>query len=123
MSITRYAKTHEWAALDPDGLVRVGISEHAQGALGDIVFVELTHEGKCVKGQEVAVVESVKAASDIYVPLSGEIVSFNTALHDTPEAINHDPLGKGWIFKIKPDNTADLETLLDTEQYESIASE
>jgi glycine cleavage system H protein len=114
----RYAKSHEWAKLEGDGTVRVGISDHAQGALGDVVFVEVPAAGRKVKaGEACAVVESVKAASDIYAPLSGEIVEGNSALADAPEAVNQDPYGQGWFFRIKPNNAADVNGLLDAAGY------
>jgi len=114
----RYAKSHEWAKLEGDGTVRVGISDHAQGALGDVVFVEAPAAGRKVKaGEACAVVESVKAASDIYAPLSGEIVEGNAALADAPETVNQDPYGQGWFFRIKPNNAADVNGLLDAAGY------
>lgn len=114
----RYAKTHEWAKLEPDGTVRIGISDHAQGALGDVVFVEVPEAGRKVKaGEACAVVESVKAASDIYAPVSGEVVEGNGALADAPETVNQEPYGKGWFLRIKPDNAADVKALLDAAGY------
>ena len=114
----RYAKTHEWAKLEPDGTVRVGISDHAQGALGDVVFVEVPEAGRKVKaGEACAVVESVKAASDIYAPVSGEVIEGNSALADAPETVNQDAYGKGWFLRIKPDNAADVKALLDAAGY------
>jgi glycine cleavage system H protein len=117
----RYVKTHEWAKLEADGTVRVGISDHAQGALGDVVFVEVPEAGKKVKaGEACAVVESVKAASDIYAPVSGEVVEGNGALADAPETVNQDPYGKGWFLRIKPDNAADVKALLDAAGYAQV---
>lgn len=114
----RYAKSHEWAKLEDDGTVRVGISDHAQAALGDVVFVEVPEAGRKFKaGEACAVVESVKAASDIYAPVSGEIVEGNSALADTPETVNQDCYNQGWFFRIKPDNAADVDTLLDAAGY------
>jgi len=114
----RYAKSHEWARLETDGSVRVGISDHAQGALGDVVFVEVPEAGRRLKaGESCAVVESVKAASDIYAPVSGEVLEGNTALADAPETVNQDPYGKGWFLRIKPDNAADVNDLLDAAGY------
>ncbi len=114
----RYAKSHEWAKLEGDGTLRVGISDHAQGALGDVVFVEVPTVGRKVKaGEACAVVESVKAASDIYAPVSGEIIEGNAALGDAPETVNQDSYGKGWFFRIKPDNVADVNGLLDAAGY------
>lgn len=114
----RYAASHEWARLEDDGSVVVGITDHAQEALGDVVFVELPEVGATVEmGAECAVVESVKAASDIYAPISGEIVEVNEALEDAPETINNDAYGDGWMFRIQPDNEDQLNDLLDAEGY------
>ena len=114
----RYASSHEWARLEDDGSVVVGITDHAQEALGDVVFVELPEVGATVAmGAECAVVESVKAASDIYAPISGEIVEVNEALEDAPETLNSDSYGDGWMFRIQPDNEEQLDDLLDAEGY------
>ncbi|MEQ8858344.1 MAG: glycine cleavage system protein GcvH [Pseudomonadales bacterium] len=114
----RYARTHEWARLEEDGTVTVGVTDHAQEALGDVVFVEQPEVGAQLAGQEEAgVVESVKAASDIYAPLSGTVVAINDTLEDAPENVNEDPYGDGWLFKIEPDDPADLDELLDAEAY------
>lgn len=114
----RYAASHEWARLEDDGSVTVGITNHAQEALGDVVFVELPEVGSSVEmGNECAVVESVKAASDIYAPISGEILEVNEGLEDAPETINSDPYGDGWMFRIQPDNEEQLDDLLDAEGY------
>lgn len=114
----RFADSHEWAERLEDGLVRVGISDHAQEQLGDLVFVELPEEGtEVTRGEACAVVESVKAASDIYAPVSGEIIGINEALNDSPEAINNDPYGDGWLFTVKPSDEADLDELLDADAY------
>lgn len=119
----KYAKSHEWARLADDGLVTVGISDHAQEALGDIVFLELPQVGrKVAAGEECAVVESVKAASDIYAPIAGEVVAVNQAVADAPESVNQDAYA-AWLFKIKPDNAADLDALLDAAAYAKIAAE
>ncbi|MAZ43755.1 MAG: glycine cleavage system protein H [Legionellales bacterium] len=115
----KFTETHEWAQLDQDGIVTVGISEHAQQALGDIVFVEVTQQGDVEKGQDVAVVESVKAASDIYAPIKGEIIEVNEALEGSPELINTDPYGAGWIYKLRPAAVEQLESLLDAQAYEA----
>ena len=113
----RYASTHEWARLE-DGVVTVGISDHAQSALGDVVYVELPEIGQPVAAQEeAAVVESVKAASDIYAPVGGSVVATNSILEEAPETVNEDPYGDGWFFKIEPDDTAELDELLDAEAY------
>jgi glycine cleavage system H protein len=122
----KFLKSHEWARVEDKGTVTVGISDHAQGLLGDLVYVELPAVGDTVKaGHAVAVVESVKAASDVYAPISGEIVAVNEALPDKPETINEDAYGDGWIFVIKPDNLAEeQEELLDPDAYaELIESE
>jgi glycine cleavage system H protein len=119
----KYAKSHEWAKLEEDGTVRVGISDHAQEALGDIVFVELPEVGTKVEaGGDCAVVESVKAASDIYSPVSGEIVAVNEELSDSPEGINEDAYAN-WIFVIKPSNVSELDQLLDAAGYGAIAED
>jgi len=114
----KYAKSHEWARLASDGLVTVGISD-----LGDIVFLELPAVGRKVKaGEECAVVESVKAASDIYAPIGGEVVAVNQAAADAPESVNQDAHA-AWLFKLKPDNAADLDGLLDAAAYAKVAAE
>jgi glycine cleavage system H protein len=115
----KFLKSHEWARVEDKGTVTVGISDHAQGLLGDLVYVELPSVGDTVKaGNAVAVVESVKAASDVYAPVSGEIVAVNEALPDKPETSNADAYGDGWIFVIKPDNLAEeQEELLDPDAY------
>ena len=114
----KYADSHEWAEGLDDGLVRVGISDHAQEQLGDLVFVELPEEGATVtRGEACAVVESVKAASDIYAPISGEVVAINDQLEDSPETVNNDPYGDGWLFSVKPDDTGELDELMDAEAY------
>ncbi|WP_225775847.1 glycine cleavage system protein GcvH [Pseudomonas sp. Marseille-Q5115] len=119
----RYAESHEWARLEADGSVTVGISDHAQEALGDVVFIELPEVGKTVSsGDQVAVVESVKAASDIYAPVSGEVIAVNEALADAPESVNGEPYG-AWFFKIKPTDTAELDKLLDAAGYKSAIGE
>jgi glycine cleavage system H protein len=117
----KYLESHEWARLESDGTVTVGISDHAQSALGDLVFVEVPEIGKTVeKGAATAVVESVKAASDVYSPVSGEIVAVNEALSGSPELVNQDPYGQGWLFKVKPSDTAELGQLLDAGAYEKV---
>lgn len=115
----KYVKTHEWARLNDDGSVTVGISDNAQVQLGDMVFVELPELGQEVTAAEAsAVVESVKAASDVYAPLSGEVVEVNEALADSPETVNQDAYGEGWLFRIQPAAAAELEELMDAEAYE-----
>lgn len=117
-SSLKYAKSHEWIRVDADGLATVGISEFAQDALGDVVFVELPKGGAVVQaGQEVAVVESVKAASDIYSPVSGSIVAINDTLKDKPELLNASPLDEGWLFRIRMSNPGELTALLDAAGY------
>jgi glycine cleavage system H protein len=114
----KYLESHEWARAEADGTVTVGISDHAQGALGDLVFVEVPEVGRSLtKGAAAAVVESVKAASDVYSPISGEVIAANEALNGSPELVNEDPYGKGWLFKLKPSNTAELAQLLDAAAY------
>ena len=119
----RFAESHEWAKLEADGTVTVGISDHAQEALGDVVFVELAEVGKVfAAGDAAGVVESVKAASDIYAPVGGEVIAVNEALADSPESLNSDPYGS-WIFKLKPSNTAELDKLLDAGGYAAAIGE
>lgn len=114
----KYVASHEWLRLEADGLVTVGITEHAQELLGDIVFVELPEVGTHFAVDEQAgVVESVKAASDVYAPIAGEVVAVNDGLAAAPETANSDPYGDGWFFKVKPANPADLDGLLTAEQY------
>ncbi|MCK9990361.1 MAG: glycine cleavage system protein GcvH [Rugosibacter sp.] len=113
----KYATSHEWSLLDADGTIIVGITDHAQEALGDIVFVELPAVGRVVKAkEECAVIESVKAASDIYAPVSGEILAINQAVVDAPESINSAPYDN-WLFRIKPANPDELNALLDADGY------
>ncbi len=114
----RYTKTHEWVRDDGDGVVAVGITDHAQELLGDLVFVELPEVGaELAAGDECAVVESVKAASDVYCPVSGEVVEINEALVDAPETINTDPYDAGWMFKLKLLDEGEVENLMDAEAY------
>ncbi len=113
----RYANSHEWARLE-DGIVTVGITDHAQNALGDVVYVELPDIGDILSAsQEAGVVESVKAASDIYSPVSGEVVAINEALEESPETINSDPYTDGWFYKIRIADMSDFENLLDADEY------
>ena len=120
----KYLDSHEWARVESDGTVTIGISDHAQGALGDLVFVETPEVGKSLtKGGAAAVVESVKAASDVYSPVSGEVVAANDALGSSPELVNSDPYGAGWLFKIKPSNAAELQQLLDAKAYEKVVAD
>jgi glycine cleavage system H protein len=114
----RYASTHEWVRADGNGLFTVGISEHAQELLGDMVFVELPDVGDHIgTGDDVAVAESVKAASDVYSPITGEVVAINEDLEDSPELVNSDAFGDGWFFQIKADDPSEVEGLLDAEAY------
>jgi glycine cleavage system H protein len=118
----RYAQTHEWARLDEDGLVTVGITDHAQDQLGDVVYVELPElDIEVDQGQEAGVVESVKAASDLYAPVTGRVVAVNSALEETPELVNQDPYGDGWFYKLDPRNTDELDKLLTADQYAEVA--
>jgi glycine cleavage system H protein len=121
----KYTKSHEWLRLEQDGSATIGITEHAQELMGDLVYVELPQQGaKVSAGKECSVVESVKAASDVYAPVSGEVVAINTAITDAPETVNKDPYGAGWMFRIKPSNQAELAALLDAAAYEAqVASE
>jgi glycine cleavage system H protein len=121
----KYLDSHEWVRVESDGTVTVGISDHAQGALGDLVFVEVPEVGKALsKGGAAAVVESVKAASDVYSPVSGEVVANNSeALSATPELVNSDPYGQGWLFKVKPNDSSELGSLLDAKAYEKVVAE
>ena len=115
----KFAPSHEWVKVEADGTLAVGISDHAQEALGDIVFLEFPKVGRVVAAEEaVAVVESVKAASDIYAPVAGEIVAVNDTLADTPEAVNSEPY-TSWMFKIKPANAADVDGLLSAVDYDA----
>jgi len=115
----KYAQSHEWVSLEANGNARIGISDHAQEALGDLVFVELPAVGdETDQGDSVAVVESVKAASDIYAPVTGEVVAINEDLEDDPGLINNDPYGDGWLYEVALSDEAELDGLLDAEAYE-----
>ena len=114
----KFLKSHEWARVEDDGSVTVGISHHAQGLLGDLVYVELPQVGDSVDaGTGSAVVESVKAASDVYSPVSGEVLAVNDALSDKPETINEDAYGDGWLFVVRPSDPGELEDMLDPDAY------
>tara|TARA_R110000772_G_scaffold128089_3_gene235631 strand:- start:1510 stop:1899 length:390 start_codon:yes stop_codon:yes gene_type:complete len=114
----KYATSHEWVRNEGNGVVTVGITEHAQGLLGDMVFVELPEVGDTVStGDDVAVAESVKAASDIYAPVTGEVIEVNEDLEDSPELVNSDAFGDGWLFKLKIEDEGELDSLLDAEGY------
>jgi glycine cleavage system H protein len=120
MSDIKYTEEHEWLRLEEDGRVTVGITDFAQDSLGDVVYVELPEEGQTVKeGDEVAVVESVKAAGEIKMPVGGTVVEVNTALADKPELVNSDPLGEGWFFRMQPDDAAALDQLMDEDAYKA----
>ncbi|HIE1100773.1 MULTISPECIES: glycine cleavage system protein GcvH [Stenotrophomonas] len=114
----KFLKSHEWARVEGNGRVTVGISDHAQGLLGDLVYVELPEVGATAKaGEQIAVVESVKAASDVYSPISGKIVEVNSDLSDKPETINEDAYGEGWMFVVELSNAEELNELLDPDAY------
>ncbi|MCG6897464.1 MAG: glycine cleavage system protein GcvH [Thiocapsa sp.] len=120
----RYTKSHEWVRNNGDGTVTVGITDHAQEALGDIVFVEIPETGREVEAEEAcAVVESVKAASDIYAPLAGEVIESNDLLNDSPDAINNSPYDEGWIFRLAPNDMAALSGLLDAAAYRQVVED
>lgn len=120
----KYLPSHEWARLEADGTVTIGISDHAQESLGDVVFVELPEAGsKIAKGDEAGVVESVKAASDIYSPISGEVIAINEALEDAPETVNGSPYDDGWFFRVQPDDLSELDDALDADGYRNAVEE
>jgi glycine cleavage system H protein len=119
MAREKYTKDHEWVRVDGD-VATVGITDHAQGQLGDVVFVELPENGRAVKaGEACAVVESVKAASDVYAPISGEVIEGNDALSATPAMVNEEAQGKGWFFKVKIANAKELDGLMDKAAYDA----
>lgn len=122
----RYTSEHEWVRVEPDGSVTVGITDYAQAQLGDIVFVELPNpddEIQVTRDEAIAVVESVKAASDIYAPISGKVLEVNEELPNTPNAINEDPYGDGWLLRLEPKNVGEVEDLMDAEAYEALVAE
>ena len=120
----RYAASHEWVRPEGDGVYTVGITEHAQELLGDMVFVDLPDVGDEVNaGDDVAVAESVKAASDVYTPLTGEVVGVNEELEDSPELVNSDSYGDGWLFKVKVEDESEVEALMDAEGYKASIDE
>lgn len=120
----KYTSEHEWVRREEDGSVTIGITEHAQSALGELVFVEIPEVGTQVAaGDACAVVESVKAASDVYAPVGGEILAGNDALADAPEKVNEDPYTDGWLFRLRPDDDKDLDELMDAEAYEALLAE
>jgi len=117
----KYTKSHEWVRTEADGTLTVGITDHAQDLMGDMVYVELPAVGKQVTaGKECAVVESVKAASDVYAPVSGTVTAVNNDLSDAPDTVNKDPYGKGWMFKLKPASAGDTKGLLDAAGYDAV---
>lgn len=119
----KFASSHEWVRVEDDGTLTIGISEHAQGQLGDLVFVETPEIDRvCEAAEGIAVVESVKAASDIYAPVNGTVVDANGELADNPELVNTDPYGEGWIFKIRPDEVEDVVDMMDPDEYEAYAA-
>ena len=120
----KYASSHEWARLEEDGTITVGITDHAQEALGDVVFVELPEVGSALAaGDEAGVVESVKAASDIYSPVGGEVIAINERLEDEPETVNADPYSDGWFFRLQPSDSSELEELLSADDYQQQCAE
>ncbi len=120
----KYTKSHEWVRREADGTVTVGITDHAQELLGDMVFVELPEAGRALTAEEdCAVVESVKAASDVYAPIAGEVTEANSALEDSPEIVNKDPYGDGWLFKMKPADDSEVDALMDADAYQAVAAE
>ena len=115
----RYTKDHEWARLEEDGTLTVGITDHAQDALGDVVYVELPDVGRALDAEETfGVVESVKSVSDLFAPCAGEVVAHNELLLDAPETINSDPYGDGWLIRLKPADASELGELMDAEAYQ-----
>jgi glycine cleavage system H protein len=117
----KYLSSHEWARIEQDGTVTIGITDHAQDALGDVVYVETPEVGsRVVQGEEAGVVESVKAASDIYSLISGEVIAVNGLLQDAPETVNTSPYDEGWFFRVKPDDLAELNEALDSEDYREL---
>jgi glycine cleavage system H protein len=117
----RYTKSHEWVRREADGTLTVGITDHAQDLMGDMVYVELPEAGRgLTAGKECAVVESVKAASDVYAPVDGQVTAANNALADAPETVNQDPYGAGWMFRLKPQGGAGLDALLDAAAYRAL---
>lgn len=120
----KYMPSHEWARIESDGTITVGISDHAQAALGDVVYVETPEVGSTVNaGEEAGVVESVKAASDIYSPVTGEVIAVNDALEDAPETVNGSPYDDGWFFKVKPSDLSELDDALDADGYAAVCED
>ena len=124
MSELKYSEDHEWLILNDDGIATIGISDYAQQKLGDVVYIELPETGKQFsKDEESAVIESVKAASDIKSPISGTVVEINETLTDQPEIVNADPIGDGWFMKLKPENPGEIEELMDEEAYQTFIAD
>ncbi|MDC1211181.1 glycine cleavage system protein GcvH [Porticoccaceae bacterium] len=120
----KYASSHEWTRLESDGSVVVGITDHAQDALGDVVYIELPEVGAHIDaGSEVAVIESVKAASDIYAPVTGDVTEINPGLEDEPESVNSSPYGDGWLFRVMPTDMSSMSDLMDAEAYAASVEE
>jgi glycine cleavage system H protein len=121
MAALRYTEDHEWIRIESDGTATVGITDHAQDSLGDIVFIELPDvDRKAAKGEAVCIVESVKAAADVKMPVAGTVVAVNGALPDDPSKVNTDPMKDGWFIRIKPDTPADLDALMDDAAYQAL---
>lgn len=116
----KYTKSHEWLRKEDDGSVTIGITAHAQDLMGDMVYVELPEDGTLEAGKDCAVVESVKAASDIYAPVSGTVSASNDALSDAPDLLNKDPYGEGWLFRMQPGDMAEVEALMDADAYREL---
>ena len=120
----KFLSSHEWARVESDGTITIGISDHAQDLLGDIVFVELPEVGQALDAEaDAAIVESVKAASDVYSPLSGEVIEINSLLEDQPEIINSSPYEDGWFFKLTPSDMSELDNLLSPEDYSEVCED
>lgn len=121
MSTMHYTEDHEWVRSEDDGTATIGITDHAQEALGDIVFIEMPEVGKAFdQGEAACVVESVKAAADVKMPIAGTVVAVNTALPDDPAKVNTDPMHEGWFLRVKPDNAADIDALMDDAAYNAL---
>jgi glycine cleavage system H protein len=120
----KYTKTHEWVRIEEDGTYTIGITDHAQNQLGDMVFIDLPEIGdEFEAGENCGVVESVKAASDLYSPVTGEVVAINEELEDSPELVNNDPFHEGWLFTIRAADNCDLEDIIEAPEYEEIVHE
>lgn len=119
----KYTKSHEWVRIEDDGSITVGITDHAQDLMGDMVFVELPESGASYSaGDDCAVVESVKAASDVYAPVAGDVTEINEALADTPETLNKDPFGEAWLFRMQPADKSEVDALMDAKAYEDLVA-